>query len=141
MKKDRRGINTASKPSGSGCVECLASPKGWWLHLRRCAECGHIGCCDSSPSQHASKHAAATGHPIIMSFEPGEDWFFDYEKQRMVNGVELLPPHSHPEDQPAPGPSGRVQIELGYRKLTESSLGKSRFQFQMPTSRCRFHPS
>jgi hypothetical protein len=43
-----------------------------------------------------------------MSFEPGEDWFFDYEKQRMVNGGELLPPHSHPEDQPAPGPAGRV---------------------------------
>ena len=81
MKKDQRGINPASKPSGDGCVECLASPKGWWFHLRRCAECGHIGCCDSSPSQHASKHAAATGHPIIASFEPGEDWFYDYEKQ------------------------------------------------------------
>jgi hypothetical protein len=81
MKKGLRGINPASKPSGDGCVECLASPKGWWFHLRGCAECGHIGCCDSSPSQHASKHAAATGHPIITSFEPGEDWFFDYEKR------------------------------------------------------------
>ncbi len=87
MKKDRRGINPASKPSGDGCVECLASPKGWWFHLRRCAKCGHIGCCDSSPSQHASEHAAATGHPVIASFEPGEDWFFDYEKQGMINGV------------------------------------------------------
>ncbi len=92
MKKGPRGINLASKPSGDGCVECLASPKGWWLHLRRCAECGHIGCCDSSPSQHASKHAAATGHPIIASFEPGEDWFFNYEKQGMIKGAELLPP-------------------------------------------------
>jgi len=108
MKKTARGINTASKPSGKGCVECLASPRGWWFHLRRCAECGHIGCCDSSPSQHASKHAAATGHPIIASFEPGEDWFFDYEKQAIVNGAELLPPHSHPGNQPAPGPAGRV---------------------------------
>jgi hypothetical protein len=108
MKKDQRGINPASKPSGAGCVECLASPKGWWFHLRRCAECGHIGCCDSSPSEHASKHAAATGHPIIASFEPGEDWFYDYEKQRMIKGVELLPPHSHPADQPSPGPAGRV---------------------------------
>ena len=79
MKKDQRGINPASKPSGDGCVECLASPKGWWFHLRRCAKCGHIGCCDSSPSQHASKHAATTGHPIIASFEPGEDWSYDYE--------------------------------------------------------------
>src|ERR1700733_327664 len=108
MKKDQRGINPASKPSGDGCVECLASPKGWWFHLRRCAKCGHIGCCDSSPSQHASKHAATTGHPIIASFEPGEDWFYDYEKRGMIKGVELLPPHSHPEDQPSPGPAGRV---------------------------------
>ena len=54
------------------------------------------------------KHAAATGHPIIASFEPGEDWFYDYEKRRMIEGVELLPPHSHPEDQPSPGPAGRV---------------------------------
>lgn len=108
MKKDRRGFNPASKPSGDGCVECLASPKGWWLRLRRCAECGHIGCCDSSPNQHASKHAAATGHPVIASFEPGEDWFFDYEKQEMIKGVALLPPHAHPESQPTPGPAGRV---------------------------------
>jgi hypothetical protein len=108
MKKGHRGFNLASKPSGDGCVECLASPKGWWFHLRRCAECGHIGCCDSSPSQHASKHAAATGHAIIASFEPGEDWFYDYETQGMIRGVELLPPHAHPASQPAPGPEGRV---------------------------------
>jgi hypothetical protein len=67
------------------------------------AEYGHIGCCDSSLIQHASKHAAATGHPIITSFEPGEDWFFDYEKRGMIKGVELLPPHAHPDSQPAPG--------------------------------------
>jgi hypothetical protein len=110
MKKDQRGINPASKPSGDGCVECLASPKDWWFHLRRCAECGHIGCCDSSPNQHASKHAAQTGHPVIASFEPGEHWFYDYEKQAMitVKGVELLPPHSHPKNQAIPGPAGRV---------------------------------
>ena len=113
MKKDRRGINPASKPSGDRCVECLASPKGWWFHLRRCAECGHIGCCDSSPSQHASKHAAATGHPIIASFEPGEDWFFDYEKKEMIKGVELLPPHSHPENQSSTWTSRKGASQLG----------------------------
>ena len=107
MKRDKRGINIASKPRGDGCVEYLATD-GWWLHLRRCAECGHIGCCDTSPSQHASKHAALTGHPVVASFEPGEDWFFDYEKQRMIKSVELLPPHSHPASQPARGPEGRV---------------------------------
>ncbi|HUN75272.1 MAG TPA: UBP-type zinc finger domain-containing protein [Steroidobacteraceae bacterium] len=106
-RKPLRGINPAAKPSGEGCVECLASG-GWWLHLRRCAECGHIGCCDSSPSQHASKHAAATGHPVITSFEPGEDWFYDYQRGDAVEGAELAPPHSHPEDQPVPGPRGRV---------------------------------
>ena len=110
MKNNQRGINPASKASGDGCVECLAS-KGWWLHLRRCAECGHIGCCDSSPSQHASGHSAAAGHPVVASFEPGEDWFFDYEKQRMIKGAELPPPHSHPETQPVPGPAGRVPAD------------------------------
>jgi ubiquitin-hydrolase Zn-finger-containing protein len=53
----KKGINSLAKPSGTGCVECLATD-GWWLHLRRCAECGHIGCCDTSPNQHASKHNA-----------------------------------------------------------------------------------
>src|SRR5690242_11179454 len=93
--KHRRGLNPASKASGDGCVECLASANGWWLHLRRCAQCGHIGCCDSSPGQHASKHAAATGHSIICSFEPGEDWFYDYETGEMIPGVRLPPPHAH----------------------------------------------
>jgi len=108
MKKDRPGINPASKPSGDGCVECLASPKNWWFHLRRCAECGHIGCCDSSPNQHASKHAAATGHQIIASFEPGEDWFYDYRSGEFFEGPTLAAPDSHPADQPVPGPAGRV---------------------------------
>ena len=87
MKSERDGINPAAKPSGTGCVECLALG-GWWLHLRRCAECGHIGCCDSSPSQHASKHYAATGHPIITSFEPGEHWFYDYRTQAILRRPE-----------------------------------------------------
>jgi hypothetical protein len=110
MKKQaehRRGINPTLKPSGDGCVECLASA-GWWLHLRRCAQCGHIGCCDSSPNQHATKHAKETGHPVIASFEPGEDWFYDYEKEDMVAGAVLAPPHAHPLSQPVPGPQGRV---------------------------------
>jgi hypothetical protein len=60
MKPAREGINPAAKPSGTGCVECLAQGR-WWFHLRRCAECGHIGCCDSSPNRHASKHYATPG--------------------------------------------------------------------------------
>src|SRR5579872_2148741 len=95
------GLNPAAKPTGDGCVECLA---GWWLHLRGCAECGHICCCDSSPSQYASGHAQETGHPIIASFEPGEDWFYDYESGEMIEGPNLAPARSHPKDQPVQGP-------------------------------------
>jgi hypothetical protein len=107
MKSERDGINPAAKPSGTGCVECLALG-GWWLHLRRCAECGHIGCCDGSPYQHASKHNAATGHPIITSFEPDERWFYDYRTEEFFTGPKLHAPHSHPLDQPVPGPAGAV---------------------------------
>jgi len=101
------GINETAKPSGTGCVECLAAG-GWWLHLRRCAECGHIGCCDNSPSQHATHHHHETGHPIITSFEPGEDWFYDYRTEDYVEGPSLPGPESHPENQPVPGPHGKV---------------------------------
>jgi hypothetical protein len=57
----------------AGCEECLKTG-GWWLHLRMCETCGHIGCCDSSPGQHATKHAKAVEHPVLRSIEPGEDW-------------------------------------------------------------------
>src|SRR5687767_8089428 len=101
-------FDTTVPPSGEGCVECLATPDGWWFHLRRCAKCGHVGCCDSSPSQHGAKHAHLTGHRIAQSFEPGEDWFWDYFDDDFVDGYELAPPHWHPVAQPAPGPAGRV---------------------------------
>jgi hypothetical protein len=107
MKTERHGINPDVPPSGEGCVECLAAG-AWWLHLRRCTECGHVGCCDSSPSQHASKHFHTTGHPIAASFEPGETWFFDYRNGKMIPGERLADPRWHPEGQPAPGPAGRV---------------------------------
>jgi hypothetical protein len=61
----------------AGCEECLKAG-GQWVHLRVCRSCGLIGCCDSSPNQHASKHAAAAGHPIASSVEPGEDWSWCY---------------------------------------------------------------
>jgi hypothetical protein len=94
-------------PSGTGCVECLAT-SGWWLHLRRCAQCGHIGCCDNSPSQHARAHAQSSDHPIIRSFEPGEDWFWDYRTNDYGRGPNLAPPEHHPLNQPVPGPAGQV---------------------------------
>jgi len=101
-------IDPSVPPSGTGCVECLEEPAGWWLHLRRCAQCGHVGCCDSSPSQHASRHAAESGHPLAQSFEPGEDWFWSYADDAYYEAPPLAPPESHPVDQPVPGPEGRV---------------------------------
>jgi ubiquitin-hydrolase Zn-finger-containing protein len=104
-------IDPTVPPSGDGCVECLATSDGWWFHLRRCAHCGHVGCCDSSPSQHASRHAFDTGHRVAQSFEPGEDWFWDYVAQDEVDGPVLAPPGSHPLSQPTPGPAGRVPVD------------------------------
>ena len=57
----------------AGCEECLKAGSGW-VHLRMCETCGKIGCCDSSPNRHASRHAAEDGHPIARSAEKGEDW-------------------------------------------------------------------
>ena len=102
------GIDSSQVPSGTGCVECEET-QNWWFHLRRCARCGHVGCCDSSLGQHASKHAAETDHRFVRSFEPGEEWFWDCKVQVMFErGPELSGPLYHPSDQPAPGPAGRV---------------------------------
>ncbi len=65
------------EPSGPGCKECLETG-GVWVHLRMCVACGHIGCCDSSPGRHATAHHRTTDHPIVRSYEPGEDWFWCY---------------------------------------------------------------
>ena len=104
------GIDPYAIPSGTGCVECLAAGQ-WWFHLRRCAKCGHIGCCDTSPNQHATAHFRETGHFIITSFEPGEDWFWNYGTGKPFYGPRLAPPRSRPLDQPSPGPKGRVPAD------------------------------
>src|SRR6202453_1105170 len=108
------GIAPSVPPSGDGCVECDAAG-GWWVHLRRCTQCGHIGCGDTSPMQHASGHAAATGHPIIRSFEPGEDWFWNFETNDSFDGPKLVDPQNHPLDQPVPGPAGRVPSDWRFK--------------------------
>jgi hypothetical protein len=100
-------VDFSIPPSGAGCAACLESG-GWWFHLRRCAHCGLVSCCDSSPSQHASRHARDAQHPIAQTFEPGEDWFWDYERAQYGEGPPLAPPQHHPLDQPVPGPAGRV---------------------------------
>jgi hypothetical protein len=79
-----------------GCERCLREG-GRWLHLRICLGCGHVGCCDDSPARHASAHAAGSGHPLIRSIEPGEDWswcFVDEVAMRIpqVSGSTRIPP-------------------------------------------------
>jgi len=64
-------------PSAAGCEECLKLGDRW-VHLRMCLICGHIGCCDSSPHQHATKHFHTTNHPLMQSAESGEDWIWCY---------------------------------------------------------------
>jgi hypothetical protein len=103
-------VDPSVAPSGTGCVECDAAA-GWWVHLRRCAACGHIGCCDSSPAQHASQHAAESGHPIVQSFEPGEDWFWNYVEKDYYAGPRLADPQSRPTAQTVPGPRERVPAD------------------------------
>ena len=86
----------AAAPSAGGCEECLRMG-GRWVHLRRCASCGHVGCCDSSPNRHATAHARANpDHPIVRSYEPGEDWWWCYadEVGFEVEGAPPAPSHS-----------------------------------------------
>lgn len=68
---------TEVTPSGEGCKECLETGDSW-VHLRLCLSCGHVGCCDSSKNKHARKHFGETAHPIIESFEKGENWKWCY---------------------------------------------------------------
>jgi hypothetical protein len=66
-----------------GCEECLRIGSAW-VHLRLCLTCGHVGCCDSSPLRHARAHAFTIGHPVVQSFEPGEDWRWCYFDEAYV---------------------------------------------------------
>jgi hypothetical protein len=96
MTQGQRGVDPSVPPSGTGSLECLASD-GWWVHLRRCAQCGHVGCCDTSPSQHATGHAHATQHPLVQSFEPGG--VLRLRRRRFRLRPALEPPTSRPESQ------------------------------------------
>ncbi len=74
----------------AGCEECLAMGDTW-VHLRECLSCGHVGCCDSSKNRHATAHFRGTAHPLIRSFQPGENWAWCYVDEVML--------------QPAPSPT------------------------------------
>ena len=75
-------IQNPKPKTARGCEECLKIGDTW-VHLRLCETCGHVGCCDSSKNKHATKHFRSTKHPIVKSFEPGEDWFWCYVDEVM----------------------------------------------------------
>jgi uncharacterized UBP type Zn finger protein len=74
-----------------GCEECLKMGS-WWVHLRLCLACGHVGCCDQSPNKHATKHYHSSHHAIIRSFEPGEDWGWCYVDEVMMEPAPTAAP-------------------------------------------------
>jgi hypothetical protein len=83
-------------PSGDGCVDCIPIG-GQWVHLRLCMHCGHVGCCDNSPNRHATAHFhAQPEHPIIRSYEPGEDWWYCYSDDLAFILDDAPPAPSHP---------------------------------------------
>jgi hypothetical protein len=81
--------------STDGCQECLEIGDGW-CHLRICLSCGHVGCCDSSPNRHATAHSRSSGHAIVRSIQPGEDWSWCYVDEEPllieVRGETRIPP-------------------------------------------------
>ena len=95
-------IDRQAKPSGDGCKECLETG-GRWMHLRRCAVCGPIGCGDSSPNRHATRHFPETGHAIMQSYEPGEDWVYCFEYDLGFELDDMMESPSHPPGW-SPGP-------------------------------------
>jgi hypothetical protein len=99
MKKQCTHLATIAtvKPSARGCEECLALGS-WWVHLRVCRTCGHVGCCDDSPNKHATSHFHATSHPIIEGYDPPEGWGFCYIDDLMLD----LGDNTTPQDGPIP---------------------------------------
>lgn len=82
-------------PSADGCEDCLRIGSDW-VHLRLCLTCGHVGCCDSSPNRHATAHFRASGHPLVRSLEPGEDWMWCYIDEVGLMAVEAAAQRPRP---------------------------------------------
>jgi hypothetical protein len=98
-------------PSAPGCEECLQMGDSW-VHLRLCLICGHVGCCDSSKNKHATQHFHITSHPLMQSFQPGEDWGWCYVDEVMIAGI---PKVTAPPAQPL----------LGYDEAVDESFPAS----------------
>ncbi len=113
-------------PSSEGCEDCLRTG-GRWVHLRLCMRCGHVGCCDSSPNRHATAHAGThADHPLIRSYEPGEDWWWCYPDQLFfdIEGAPPSPSHPCPRGEvtnPLPGLCVRGTLKMWLGGPEESS--------------------
>ena len=94
-------------PSSHGCKECLETGDGW-VQLRLCLTCGHVGCCDSSLNRHATRHHHATKHPVVKSFEPGQDWAWCYVDEEMADHVAAFPEESPRQHYDPPGAGART---------------------------------
>ena len=84
------------EPASWGCVDCLAANMQNWVHLRVCQSCGHVGCCDQSPGKHATAHYHQSSHPVIRSYEPGEEWYWCYPDDLAFELADAPPAPSHP---------------------------------------------
>ena len=84
--------------SVDGCEDCLKIGAAW-LHLRICLVCGHVGCCDDSPNKHATAHYHESGHPVIRSLEPNEDWTWCY-----IDDVGMIIPQIRGDTRIPPSP-------------------------------------
>jgi hypothetical protein len=87
---------TNGSTEATGCEDCLAAGRHDWVHLRVCQSCARVGCCDNSPGRHATAHFHSDAHPIIRSYEPGEDWYFCYLDDLMFELDGAPPAPSHP---------------------------------------------
>lgn len=110
-------------PQTLGCAECLATG-GWWVHLRLCRSCGHVGCCDDSPSRHATAHFHATRHPIMEGYDPPEGWGWCYVDKTMIDFEGDTTPQRGPlphffdeQDQP---------VEAAFQALKNRSAAEGR---------------
>ena len=105
LTKFERKRTSPVHASGHGCKECLEAGDVW-VHLRLCMTCGHVGCCDDSPNQHATRHHHATKHPVIKSFEPGEDWAWCYADDELLESFPAFPIEAPPEHYVPPTDAG-----------------------------------
>jgi len=87
---------TNASPTATGCEDCLAAGRHDWVHLRVCQSCARVGCCDSSPGRHATAHFHRDAHPLIRSFEPGEEWYYCYLDDIAFELEDAPPAPSHP---------------------------------------------